>query len=154
MQIGQFTLANADKVERAINGTVLDKGSTKGGVGPNASEDEIIAEYDRLGGLILMGRNKVRMGCFYDFKSKKAFAKPKPYLVFNVNGETVEVDASKPLPIEVQAAEIADARKLEKAEAAEAKRVEKAAAKKSGKKGSKKEEVEEGEEDEEEGELA
>lgn len=145
MNIGEYTLANNDKVERAINGTVLDRGMAKGGVGVDASDAEILAEYDRLGGLILKGTYKVKMGSFYDFKSKKPFANPKPVLVFQVNGETVEVDADEPLPLEVRAAEQANAKRVAK----------KSAAKKGkGKKASKPEEEEEESDDDEDGELA
>lgn len=111
MDIDGYTLADPNKVERAINGTVLDHGQLKGGVGADADGKDIIAEYDRIGGLILKGTYKVKMGSFYDFKGKKPIAKPKPMLVFVVNGETVEVDADKPLPIEVQAGEMANAKK-------------------------------------------
>lgn len=105
MQIGEFTLSNEEKLDRAINGTVTDRGSLSGGVGRDASEEDIIAEYDRLGGLIRKGKYKVKMGCFYDFPNKKPFAKPKPVLQFSVNDEIVEVPADEPLPLEVRAAE-------------------------------------------------
>lgn len=144
MQIGEFTLANEDKVERAINGTVIDQGAVKGGVGVDAEPEAVIAEYDRLGGLILKGKYKVKTGSFYDFKGKKPHAKPEPVLTFQVNDETIEVPADEPLPVEVRAAEIAKTKKQEKAEA-------KAAAKaaKKGKKAN-----DEADEEDEEGELA
>ncbi len=129
MKIGKFSLINADKVERAINGTILDQGRLTGGVGADADDGAIIAEYDRLGGLIRMGMHKVKTGGFFDFKNKKPHDKPKPMLEFRVDGELVEVDATKPLPIEVQAAEIALTKKQKKAEAAR-----QAAADKAGKK--------------------
>lgn len=166
MKIGDYTLVNKDKLDRAINGTVGSAGALAGGVGVDAEESEILAEYDRLGGLILKdGKYKVKTGSFYDLKNKKAFAKPKPVLLFNVNNEVVEVPADEPLPLEVRASEQAKTKKQQKAEAAAAKK-EAAAAKKAAalaakKKGKK---VEEGEDeadeeaaddgDDEDGELA
>ena len=89
LKLGEYTLANADKFERAVNGTVIDQGAVKGGVGVDATDAEKIAEYDRLGGLILKGKYKVKMGSFYDFKGKKPHAKATPVLVFKVDGEDV-----------------------------------------------------------------
>lgn len=101
-----------DKVERAINGSVGAQGSLVGGVGKEATPEAIIAEYDRLGGLIvkikpglkpedlnlpedatpeeklkaekkLMKMSyKVKTGSFYDFKKGEARAKPQVLLVF------------------------------------------------------------------------
>lgn len=155
MNVGKYTLVNVDKVERAIHGTVGAGGSPKGGVGDDAKPADILAEYDRLGGHILMdGKYKVKMGSFYDFKGKKPHDKPAPILVFNVNGETVEVPANKPLPLEVQAAEAAAVKKAGKrkakadADAASKKSKNSKAAKKA--KDSEDEEGEEEEESEEE----
>lgn len=116
MDVGKYTLQNPDKIHRAIHGTVLSQGQLKGGVGEDAEPAAILAEYDRLGGLILMdGKYKVKTGSFYDFAGRKSFAKPKPTLLFTINGEVIEVPADKPLPLEVQAAEQADTRKKERA---------------------------------------
>jgi hypothetical protein len=158
MQIGDYTLANKDKVDRAINGTVLDRGQAKGGVGAEADEADVLAEYDRLGGLILKGSYKVKTGSFYDFKAKAPIKKPKPVLVFVVNGEIVEVDADEPLPLEVRASEQAKTKKQERAEAAAAKKQaaadKKAAAKAAKKAGKEKPEEDENDTDEDDGELA
>lgn len=174
MKIGSYTLANADKVDRAINGTVVSQGRLTGGVGADAKPAAILAEYDRIGGLILKdGKYKVKTGSFYDIKGKKPHAKPKPKLVFTVNGETVEVDADKPLPLEVQAAQLADEKRAKKAAAKRKKAVDakkkKAASKKSKAKAeddededeeevededTEDEEDEDTDEDEDEGELA
>lgn len=119
MKIGNYTLANAEKVERALHGTVLSQGQLKGGVGDDADPADILAEYDRIGGRILMdGKYKVKLGCFFDFSTQKPFKKPKPILVFNIGGEFVEIDGTKPLPLEVQAAEQAETRKAAKRKAA------------------------------------
>ena len=125
-------MVNPEKLDRAINGTVSSKGAMTGGVGENAKPEAILAEYDRLGGLIKMGKYKVKNGSFYDFKGKAVIAKPKPMLEFNIGGELIEVAADKPLPIEVQANEMAEERKAEKAAA---KKGKKGAAKKTAKKG-------------------
>ena len=146
MTIGEYVLANPDKVERATNGTVLDQGQMKGGVGieydkkGNVTNGEaILAEYDRLGGLILKdGKYKVKTGSFYDFQEKKPFEDPEPVLLFSVNGEIVEVSADEPLPIEVRAALSAGEKKAAKKKKSVAKK---------GK--GKKEEVEEESDDEE-----
>ena len=87
MQIGKYSLVNEDKLNRAMFGTPIGtNGEMKGGVGEDADPSDIIVEYDRLGGLVLMGKHKVKTGGFWDFKGKKAVAKPKPMLIFNING--------------------------------------------------------------------
>jgi hypothetical protein len=145
MVIDGYTLVNAEKLDRAINGTVGSRGIAIGGVGPG-DEQAILAEYDRLGGLILKGKYKVKTGSFYDLRLKKAIDKPKPVLVFVVNGEFVEVSESEPLPLEVRASEQQKTKKQEKAESK---------AKKGGKKGGKKEApADDEEEDEDENDLA
>lgn len=101
-----FTLVNAAKFERAINGTVHRAGTPEGGVGDDASDDEILAEYDRLGGLIQKGKNNVKTGCFYDFKNKKPRDNPKVILVFrNLEGQSVEISDTEEIPADVRAAE-------------------------------------------------
>ena len=135
MIIDGYTLANAEKLDRAINGTVGSRGSAIGGVGPG-DQAAILAEYDRLGGLILKGKYKVKTGSFYDLRLKKAIDKPKPILVFVVNGEFVEVPESEPLPLEVRASEVQKDKKQEKA------------AKKGGKKAAPADDEEEEDEDE------
>jgi hypothetical protein len=108
-----FELVNDEKVHRAIYGTVGQGGSAVGGVGEEATEAEILAEYDRLGGLITKNGDKVKMGCFYDFKGRKPHKDPKVILVFQVNNKVVEVPANEPLPVLVQAAKIADEQNAE-----------------------------------------
>lgn len=138
--VNGYHLVNAEKLDRAINGTVMSEGALKGGVGNDAEPEEVIAEYDRLGGLILKdGKYKVKTGCFYDFKKKAAFKDPAPVLVFVVNGETIEVDADEPLPLEVRAANQAEEKKQAKRKkaAAEADAKKGAAAAKKAKKNKK-----------------
>ncbi len=70
--IGEFILVNQEKIDRVINGIIGKNGQLVGGLGKDASEEAIIAEYDRIGGLI---RNKdgqkIAIGSFYDFENKK-----------------------------------------------------------------------------------
>lgn len=136
MNIGKYVLANPEKVDRAINGTVGAGGQPRGGVGPEAKPAAIIAEYDRLGGHIITadGGYKVKPGSFYDFKNKKAIAKPEPMLTFRIDGEDIEVDEGEPLPMEVRASQAAAKKKAEKAAAKKQEKADKAAAAK-GKKG-------------------
>lgn len=152
MEIGDYTLINPDKLERAINGSIVSGGQVKGGVGPSASSDAILAEYDRLGGAILYkGQYHVKLGGFYDFKNKCAFKKPAPVLDFRFEGEVVEVPVGDPLPLEIRASEQAKARKAEKAAA---KRKGKPGRKKKDTKADSDEEGEEDADDEEVGEVA
>lgn len=127
-------LMNPEKAERALNGTVGAQGALVGGVGADAEEGAILAEYDRLGGLITLEGNKVKTGSFYDFAGKKPHKKPQVMLVFQIEGETIEVSPDEPLPLEVRAAKAAKAKKA----AAKAQKAQEAADKKAaGKKGKK-----------------
>jgi len=126
MEIKGYTLVNDEKVGRALNGVEID-GNLKGGVGNGAyfednewkrdgsklSEKEaesletaLLAEYDKLGGLIKKGDDKVKMGSFYDFKAKKPRALPKVTFVYRVNGKHVEVPDGVELPGAVKAARL------------------------------------------------
>lgn len=127
MEVQGFELVNADKFERALNGTPNDKGELRGGVGGGAylsggvwlkngkpiSDEEVealearlIAEYDRLGGFIRRNGDKVKTGSFWDFKGKKAFEVPQVVFIYNVNGKFVEVADGQELPGVVRAARI------------------------------------------------
>lgn len=110
-----FVLQNVDKLVRAIEGTVGAAGQLVGGVGENASNEAKIAEYDRLGGLILKGKNKVKMGSFYDFAAGQP--RPEPiieYVFRDLQGNEVIVPEGKEIPIEVKAVEVAKAAKIAK----------------------------------------
>ena len=107
-----YQMVNEEKKHRAIFGRIGRQGQLEGGVGENASDKDILVEYDRLGGLIkkkVKGKDYVvKTGCFYDFKTKKAFASPKPIFLFkDVIGNTVEVPEGEDVPMEVKAAEFA-----------------------------------------------
>ena len=108
MKLGKYEAQNDEKVNRAIYGSMSSGGQLKGGVGENAAPEVILAEYDRLGGAILLGKNKVKMGSFYNFEKRVAREKPEVLLVFrDLNGVQVEIPEGKEVPIEVKAAELA-----------------------------------------------
>ena len=118
MDIKGYTIANLEKWDRAINGTVGAEGKLVGGVGENASDEEKIAEYDRLGGLILKGKRKVKMGSFYDFEKKQPRKKPNVILVLrDLEGEVQEFSEEEEIPAEVRAAEAIQEKKDAKARA-------------------------------------
>lgn len=95
MEIDGFQLETAVKLERA-------QMNLKG----DASDADLLVEYDRLGGLITRAGQKVKTGCFYDSKTRKAFAKPKVIFIYSVNGHNIEVPEGSELPGEVRAANI------------------------------------------------
>lgn len=72
MFIKGLDLANDDKLNIVYDGD----GNNYAGVGRDAEEALVISEYDKRGGLIKKDGRKVKTGCFYDFRSKKPFAKP------------------------------------------------------------------------------
>lgn len=107
MKIQDFDLVNVDKVERALHGNIGSEGKLVGGCGDDASEEAILAEYDRLGGLIKKGKYNLKMGCFYDFEKQAPRKKPEVVFVMKaVDGETVEVADGEAIPLEVRAAEV------------------------------------------------
>jgi len=100
MTIGEYELINEMKVERAMASVAKADGTFK--------DSDLLAEYDKLGGLIKKGDDKVRIGSFFDFKNKKAFVKPEVFLTFNINGKNVDVPADEPTPAIVKAARVAE----------------------------------------------
>ncbi len=106
MQIGKFTLVNDEKVNRAMFGTLAREGKLSGGVGEH-DENAILAEYDRLGGLVQIGTTKVKIGSFYDFEKRAPRKTPDVVLQFrDIAGNLVELKDGEALPLEVQAAEL------------------------------------------------
>lgn len=107
--VGGYTLVNQEKVDRALFGAPQPDGSRKGGI---ANEDgtydnaKLLAEYDRMGGLIKKENDRVKTGSFYDFKKRKPREAPQVEFVFRVNGKEVFVPEGKELPGEVRAARI------------------------------------------------
>ncbi|MEK7111945.1 MAG: hypothetical protein AAB875_01320 [Patescibacteria group bacterium] len=87
----EFDLVNDEKLERALHGTLGRESKLYGGVGDEAEPEALLAEYDRLGGLIMKGGLRVKMGSFYDFEKKQP--RPESELAFmaDVDGEQCEV---------------------------------------------------------------
>ena len=110
MKIGKYELQNSEKVDRALHGTINQSAQKIGGVikaDGSFDDNVLLAEYDRLAGLILNEKgSKVKTGSFYDFEKKKPFDKPQVVLIFNVNGAFVEVKEGEELPEIVKAVEI------------------------------------------------
>jgi len=123
---GEYTLKNEEKLDRALNGAQQADSTRKGGVGEGAyleggvwkrdgkelSEKDVavlqsavLAEYDRLGGLIVRGNDKVKTGSFYDFKGRRPHAKPQVVFVYMINGKQVEVKEGDKVPGIVEAAQ-------------------------------------------------
>ncbi len=122
-QILGYDLVNDEKADRALNGTMNDKSERIGGViKADGTWDDaaLLAEYDKLGGLITKGNDKVVTGSFWDFRNKAARAVPEVKFVFNVNGKFVEVPLGVELPGEVKAVKV-----LAKAEAEKPKKSKK-----------------------------
>lgn len=114
LDLSGFHLQNHEKVNRAIHGSMTSGGQLKGGVGEDAAPAAILAEYDRLGGLVLKNGRKVKTGSFYDFKGRRPRTNPEITLILkSISGGTVEVKAGQEIPIEAQAAEQEDARAKE-----------------------------------------
>ena len=124
MNIKGYTLVNGDKIERALNGTPRGNGTPIGGVGAgayyetgvwklagreldpeetDALENAVLAEYDKIGGLILDGKDKVKTGSFFDFKGKSPRKTPAIVHQFAVNGKVIDVPAGANVPGEVRA---------------------------------------------------
>ena len=115
MVIKEYTLVNEEKFDRAVNGSMSAEGKLFGGVGENASDEEKLAEYDRLGGLILKGKYKVKTGSFYDFSKRAPRSKPEVIFVFrDLEGDEVEVPEGEEIPLEVKAAEVKKVKKAAK----------------------------------------
>jgi len=110
MEVKGFTLINTEKVSRALEGTLLSDGVTrKGGVvkeDGTYDDDRLLAEYDKLGGAIFKGSDKVIRGSFWDFKNKKPRAKSEVKFIYRVNGRNIEVSEGSELPGIVKASKI------------------------------------------------
>ena len=116
IKIGEYTIVNEDKFERAVNGVIggAKGGQLIGGVGKDATDAQKLAEYDKLGGLIRKGDNKVKTGSFWDIKEKKMREKPEVILIFrDIEGNYVELGENETKPIEIVAAEKIAKKKIE-----------------------------------------
>lgn len=119
VKVKGYTLVNPDKVTRALDGAMNERGEFMGGVRKSDGSydvDELITEYDRIAGLIKKGEDKVRTGSFYDFKGRKPRAVPKVEFEFRVNGEIIYVPEEVEKPNAIKAVQIAE--KAEKAKKA------------------------------------
>lgn len=109
MQVKGFELVNEEKIDRALNGSITGNNTRIGGIikeDGTYDEDALIAEYDKLAGLIMKGSDVVKTGCFYDFKNKRYSKEPKIIFQFRVNGKVVEVEDGVELPGIVKASKI------------------------------------------------
>jgi hypothetical protein len=107
-KVGAYTLGNPDKVRRALDGTPNQSGVVAGGVRKTDGTWDnaaLLAEYDRIGGVILKGEDKVKTGSFYDFAARRPRDESAVVFVYRINGEVVEVAAEKEKPGKVKAAQ-------------------------------------------------
>lgn len=112
MKVKGFELVTDSKVTRAVQGSVGREGKLYGGLPEGYTDEQLLAAYDKLGGLIRKNGHTVKTGCFFDFKEGKAFEKPKVILVFrDLEGNVVEIEDGKDVPLEVKAAEMVTAKK-------------------------------------------
>lgn len=111
-----FDLDNDEKYGRAVNGTIGRGGLMQGGVGEDATNEQKIAEYDRLGGAIFLPisgtRCKVKRGTFFDFKSQKIITDPTVVILFPFNGVHIEFNADEPITPDKLMSAIPGAQKL------------------------------------------
>lgn len=146
--ISGYTLVNAEKVDRALNGVLKADSTRTGGVGKGAYQEEgvwkrdgvelseeevaklehdLLAEYDKHSGCIKRGNDKVENGSFYDFKGRQARKEPKVNFVYRFGNKLVKVPDGVELPGEIKAQKIlkeAQAAQVEeREEAKEAKKV-------------------------------
>jgi hypothetical protein len=113
-QVGEFSLENDEKVDRAINGTVGRDDQARGGLVSKHGEGNIpdaalLAEYDRLGGLIKKGDLKVKTGSFYDFQKKQPREKPELRFSMAFQGRVLDVNEEKAQAILMAQEELARA---------------------------------------------
>lgn len=113
--VNGYVAENAEKWNRAVEGSIAREGTLVGGVGKDASPEAKLAAYDRLGGLITKDGRKVKTGSFYDFKKQAQREVPEVVLILNnLEGDVVEIPEGEEIPLEVRAAEMAGAKKAEK----------------------------------------
>lgn len=108
-------LANPVKVRRVIEGVVTREGKLEGGLGADADPALIRAHYDKLGGLILRGGKKIKIGAFWDFKLNRPRATPD--VVFehrSASGELFEYKGEEPVEVKAEKATRARKEKVDK----------------------------------------
>lgn len=111
-----FECVNADKLERVVYGTMGRSGELEGGIGDKASSDDILANYDRIAGLVRKDGTKIKTGSFWNFARGINAPHKKPIVkyIFNVGGDEVEVDNPAELGRAMQTVEAARRQKEEK----------------------------------------
>ena len=87
----EYSLVNDEKVERALHGSMNGDKVVTRGVGDDALPEALLAEYDRLGGLIMKGGLRVKMGSFYDFAKRQPRPESELSFMADVDGESLEV---------------------------------------------------------------
>ncbi len=96
VDFGDFILYSHDKLHRVINGVVGEGGKTSGGLGKDASAEDIIANYDKLGGLIrTKDGQKVETGTFWDFVNDKPKGEINLKLAKKPNTEGIKINKKK-----------------------------------------------------------
>ena len=113
ISLKDYVLVNVDKFERVVYGSMAAQGRLANGIGENASDEDKLAAYDRLGGLILKDGRKLKTGCFWNFEKRfEHFSSSNviksPVVVFllkDLGGKEVEVAEGKEIPLEIKAAE-------------------------------------------------
>lgn len=84
---GDFVLYNNEKLDRVINGVMGAQGKLTDGLGKDAPISAILAEYDRIGGLVrTRDGKKVALGSFYDFD--KGVARETPLVEIDEKPQT------------------------------------------------------------------
>ena len=120
MNILGYTLENEEKIERAKNGTISRGGQLAGGIAQMIREKKLeestdkstkeakevyqkalLAEYDRLGGLITKSGVKVKTGSFWDIQKKVARETPELVFMSEIEGEVVEVDEEEAIALKM-----------------------------------------------------
>lgn len=125
-ELGGYHLVNPEKVDRAINGVMNPKSERIGGIADAEGRwdpTKLLPEYDRIGGFITnKDGDKVKTGSFYDFRAKKPRETPEVTLIYQVNGEFVEIPETEEKPMIVKAAKILEERQKENAKKKRAKK--------------------------------
>lgn len=127
IKIKGFTLVNAEKFDRALNGMPLSNSERKGGVGNGAYLDgdvwkrndieltteevsslefALLAEYDKWAGFIKKGNDKVKTGSFWNILAKKPWSEPKVVFTYRFGNKVVDVPEGVELPGEIKAQRI------------------------------------------------
>lgn len=102
-----YTLVNEDKVRRALEGNPGRGGELVGGIikaDGTWDDAQLLAMYDKMGGAIYKGSDKVETGSFYDFRKKAPKEKAEVIFEFRINGQLVRQPADEEVPMVVKAA--------------------------------------------------